>query len=188
MKSGRVLEIASNIHLKFFGLNVRRTGCPRSFSVEHSAKLPPIKNGKAVAESIVRKIDPLFPRIHYLNRPAGEHDGVLARTFRWVGRRDYILFLVKNSMRVRQWRLEDIHHPQSVLPRSRRSTVDHKEGLLRKLLKCICSLHWHTFATRLRSSRANHTPIRSHPGPSSPSIGSVRFPFLVRFEAHDSTT
>ena len=40
-KSGRVLEIASNIHLKFLGLNVRRTGCPRSFSVEHSAKLPP---------------------------------------------------------------------------------------------------------------------------------------------------
>ena len=58
----------------------------------------------------------------------------------------------------------------------------------RKLLKCICSLHWHTFATRLCSSRANHTPIRSHPGPSSPSIGSVRFPFLVRFEAQDSTT
>lgn len=47
---------------------------------------------------------------------------------RFVGRRDSILFLFKNSMRVRQCRLEDIHHPQSVLPRSRRSTVDQKEG------------------------------------------------------------
>jgi hypothetical protein len=45
MKSGRVLEIASNIHLKFFGLNVRRTGCPCSFSVEPSANLPAGKKG-----------------------------------------------------------------------------------------------------------------------------------------------
>jgi hypothetical protein len=57
-----------------------------------------------------------------------------------LGEGTRILFLFKNSMILRQWRLEDIHHPQSVLPRSRRSTVDHKEGLLRKLLKCICSL------------------------------------------------
>jgi hypothetical protein len=35
MKSSRVLEIASNIHLKKIAPNVRHTGCPRSFSVEH---------------------------------------------------------------------------------------------------------------------------------------------------------
>src|SRR5260221_8701237 len=45
-----------------------------------------------------------------------------------LGEGTRILILFKNSMIVRQWRLEDIHHPQSVLPRSRRSTVDHKEG------------------------------------------------------------
>ena len=43
-----------------------------------------------------------------------------------LGEGTRILFLVKNSMVLRQCRLEDIHHPQSVLPRSRRSTVDHK--------------------------------------------------------------
>src|SRR2546421_12121062 len=86
------------------------------------------KTEKLLERVVSRKIDPIFPRIHSLNRPAGEHDGVLARTFSWVGRRDYILFLFKNAMILRQWRLEDIHHPQSVLPRSRRSTVDHKEG------------------------------------------------------------
>src|SRR5437588_5502075 len=64
-----------------------RGNVPANCKCSHHAILTePIKNGKAVAESIGRKIDPLFPRIHSLNRPAGEHDGVLARTFRWGGR------------------------------------------------------------------------------------------------------
>src|SRR2546421_9330956 len=120
------------------------------------------KTEKLLERVVSRKIDPIFPLIHYLNRPAGEHDGVLARTFRWVGRRDSILFLFKNSMRVRQWGSRHFSLPKSPLSHSFIG-VEVEKGAIqarRQAKKAFCSIS-------KSFSRTRHLLCWFHrPGPS----------------------